>query len=425
MNKTMFCFFYHPHTYDMVPNAQMGLGLLSLATYADRLGAPVSVVNAQSLTIPEALSNIPECSYLMLYGCLIDLPILETIARYAKRSGAATIVCVGGPIANSVKEIRDVELVVPGFGEDFVSDVSHIRVVDFVRVIRRTKKEYCSLSKNINDYPFPDRSLLVGEYGGNIFKRKDAFCETSTTILTSRGCKYKCAFCSSGKELFLAEYKIGRIERELESCLSLGITNIRISDDNLVNSRTRLSQICGLFREAGIKWRASIRAVPSSIDMYEEMVFSGCEELSFGIESGDQHVLNVLQKGTTVQQNIDAISNANKAGVNITRALLMMGTPGETEETLGLNISWVEQACPNIVSLKIFVPYPNTHIYEHPSIYGYSLLSEYDTNNSAYRPDGTEAHANISTKEMSADLLTKQFHRMKEYLEMKGIENRG
>lgn len=413
--KYDFCFFYHPHSYDMVPDAQLGLGLLSLASYAKELGASVYVANAQSDTISESMHKMQKCKYLMMYGCLIDLPILNIISSIVKHDKIADYICVGGPIANSDVFLKDVDFLISGFGEDFVYDLYY----------QKPLKTKYGLFKDVNDYPFPDRSLICGSYGGNIFKREEAFCSSSTTLLTSRGCKYGCAFCQSGLETFFAEYDIDRIGKELESCLSLGINDIRISDDNLVNSKTRLSLLCDLFLMAGIRWRASIRVVPSSIDMYEEMVFSGCEELSFGIESGDQYVLDTLEKGIKVQQNIDAIKNAKKAGVNTTRALLMMGTPGETKETFDLNVAWIEEAQPDIVSLKIFVPYPNTKIFNEPEKYNCFLLPLKNANNSAYRPDGTIATANIMTKEMGASQLTAQFHKLKNYLEEKGIENRG
>lgn len=416
--KYDFCFFYHPHPYDISPDAQLGLGLLSLATYTKNLGASVCVINAQSENIAKALQRIPKCKYLMLYGCLVDLEILSIVATCVKFNQRVDYVYVGGPIAKSNKEMKYVDAIVDGFGEDFVGDLCY----GFNPMNNKIK---VGIIKNINEYPFPDRSLLNGNYGGSIFKRQEASCEISTTILTSRGCKCKCAFCSSGLDSFYGEYKIDRIEKELESCLSLGIRDIRISDDNLISNRKRLSQICSLFEEAGIRWRASIRTFPNNIEMYEEMVLSGCEELSFGVESGDQDVLNILNKGAKIEQNTEAIKNANKAGIGTTRALLMMGTPGETNNTLFLNVHWIERAKPDIVSLKIFVPYPGTDIYDNPEKYNCTLLPTIDMNNSAYRPDNSQAFANIAIEGMRSAVLTTQFHRLKGYLEERGIENRG
>jgi radical SAM superfamily enzyme YgiQ (UPF0313 family) len=414
MKQADLVFLYHPHTYDIDPGAQVGLGLLLLATYAKKLGAHVRVINAQSLTAAEAASElIPKCRVLLMYGCLIDQPIIQLLALCAK--GRADVVCVGGPIAETA-EVANVDWVIKGFGEDFIETIISGKSGEW-------NAEH--LRYNINYYPFPDRTLIEGPYGGNIFTNGTKKCEVSTTLLTSRGCRYKCAFCTSGCETFFQEYSLERIEKELEHCLGLGLNNIRISDDNLVSNRSRLRALCNLFEDAKIRWRGSIRVSPSSVGMYRMMKESGCDELSFGIESGDQEVLNLMNKGVSVVHNIKAIQNAKKAGV-LTRALMMMGTPGETRDTLYKNMGFVEQAQPDMVSLKMFVPYPGTDIYRNPKKYRCQVhLPLAEVNNSAYRPDGAEPKANIDSEELYQEELTEQFHHMKSYLEMGGVENRG
>jgi radical SAM superfamily enzyme YgiQ (UPF0313 family) len=417
MKQADLVFLYHPHTYDIDPGAQVGLGLLLLATYAKELGANVRVINAQSMAIAETCGIIPKCRVLLMYGCLIDKPLIEAIARNVRCQ--ADLIVVGGPIAIT-PEIDNVDWVIKGFGEDFIETL----------VSGKSGKWDCEhLRYSIDRYPFPDRTLIEGGYGGNIFTNGSKGCKVSTTLLTSRGCRYNCAFCTSGSEKFFEQYSIERIEKELEHCLSLGLGDIRISDDNLMNNRGRLNELCNLFKEAKIRWRGSIRVVPSSVEMYQMMKESGCEELSFGIESGDQEVLNLMNKGIKVENNVKAIRNAKEAGV-LTRALMMMGTPGETRDTLYANMSWVELAEPDMVSLKMFVPYPGTEIYYDPEKYKCKIhLPLVEVNNSAYRPDRSEPKSNIDSDTDGDGLfqeeLTYQFEKMKSYLETKGIENRG
>jgi len=406
-----FCFFYHPRPYEMDPESQVGLGLLSLATYAKELGATVKVINAQGDSLDEAYKKVPKCKYLMLYGCMVDTPIINSfILRHDN-------CIVGGPIALSPERISThVLALLRGPGED---------VVYYLHKGDSFPQYYNIdvLNKDINKYPFPDRSLLEGKTGGNIFKKSK--CEVSTTILTSRGCKFKCTFCTSGSNDFYQDYTIGRIEKELEHCLSLGIKNIRVSDDNLITNTIRLNTLCALFKDAGVSWRASIRTFPNYIGLYRQMVKAGCKELSFGIESGDQHVLDILNKGLRVSHNTKAVQKALWAGIEVVRALMIMGTPGETKGTLEKNIEWVNEANPTIVSLKMFVPYPGTAIHNMPGKFGCTLFPIEDANFFAYRPDGSTIKAHIATEDMSRGELTNQFYYMKSYLERKGIENRG
>ncbi len=417
-----FCFLYHPHPYEVDPNSQIGLGLLSLATYAKSLGASVKVINTQDKDVLYALEQIPKCKNLMLYGCLVDAPILNEICKEIHRVRFYTIsspkIYIGGPIAKSPYDL-DVSTVnawIDGPGEDFIYFVCCGKEFNgSITVVR--------LLKNINEYPFPDRSLLEGTTGGNIFKKSE--CEVSTTLMTSRGCQFKCAFCASGNNPFFQTYDLSRIEKELEHCLSLGIKNFRISDDHFMHNKERLISLCKLFKEAEITWRASTRTLPNDIWLYRMIVESGCKELSFGIESGDQFVLDYLGKNIKVHHNTQAIQNANQAGIEVTRALLIMGSPGETPKTLERNIKWVEEAQPTIVSLKMFVPYPGTAIHDDPRKFECKLFSITDANFFAYRPDGSMVKAHIAISAMTRKELTNQFHCMRHYLEKKGVENRG
>ena len=105
---------------------------------------------------------------------------------------------------------------------------------------------------------------------------------------------------------------------------------------------------------------------------------------------------------------------------------MMMGTPGETKNTLYRNLSFVDEAKPDMVSLKMFVPYPGTDIYHNPEKYKCKIhLPLAEVNNSAYRPDGSEPKANIDAHELFQEELNWQFNRMKSYLETRGVENRG
>jgi hypothetical protein len=93
-------------------------------------------------------------------------------------------------------------------------------------------------------------------------------------------------------------------------------------------------------------------------------------------------------------------------------------------------MSWVELAEPDMVSLKMFVPYPGTEIYYDPEKYKCKIhLPLVEVNNSAYRPDRSEPKSNIDSDTDGDGLfqeeLTYQFEKMKSYLETKGIENRG
>lgn len=430
-----FVFLYHPHIYETVPSAQIGLGILSVATYARDLGASVRVINAQAETVERAIKLIPPCDYLCFYGCLVDTDIINAIAKAAKLRRLCNHVIVGGPIGKSPRYLQApaVDIVHDGPGEPFIwrllhgwiSACSSNYAPSFYGSIPKLCSEWAL--EDIEKYPFPDRTLVKGPLGGRIFVRSDEEEEEqSTTILMSRGCRHRCAFCSSANGSQPQSYSLERIEAELDHCISLGLRNIRVSDDNIMDDPQRLKSICRLLRDRSIKWRGSLRVTNHDVELYRLMARSGCEELSFGVESGDQEVLNALRKGTKVCHNTEAVQNAKKAGIKVVRALMMMATPGESRKTLKQNKAWVRQARPDIVSLKVFVPYPGTDIFDSPAKYSCKLLHRSDHNNSSYRPDDSLPAANIYLPgKMTAEELTQQFLEMRSWLEHYGIENRG
>ena len=387
---------YHPKPYLQNPTAQYGLGLLALATLAAECGCDVSVIDGQGSPrewIPDATADV-----WLLSACLVDTPIINHLIENVEGH-----VVVGGPISHSPQVVSPRAIVVAGPGEPHIEHLC----------TGNGKDHYLDFDR----YPIPDRSLLY-HYGGNIYHPHSGVrSSVSSTLLTSRGCEYWCAFCTSGTSgNGVHNYPINRIDKELEQIVGLGITHIRISDDNIMASPKRLVEVCHLLRNAGVQWRASIRVSDATKDIYEEMASSGCIEVSFGVESGDPKVLRTLRKGARIEQTERSILRASLAGLHV-RMLMMMGTPGERPETLELNKRFVEKFPDSVVSLGIFYPFPGTQIYQNPSKFGCTLEPSADPNICAFRPNGDSPEANIAIiGGMTKDELTKQFLEMRQFL---------
>ena len=406
MGSEKIYFLYLPKPYLVNPNAQLGLGLLCIATYAKELGADIQILNAQGK--PSSWKpQIPKNSTVCISACLVDYPILNGILTHLK--DCYTV--VGGPISKSKEAIQRASEIVDGLGEPWVE-----------QFLLGT-----ALNKTLEDYPIPDRSLLGDFTGGNIFHpNAGEQSNRSTTLLTSRGCIYECAFCSSGNCKDVYEYSLERVEKELQQIHSLGIKYLRVSDDNILLDQDRLFKLCDLLKRYGFTWRASIRTHPNDAYIYQYMKKSGCIELSFGIESADPDVLRIMTKGSTIDNNQAALENALSAGINNSRILLMMGTPGETRKTLELNKRFVECFPKSSVSMCAFYPFPGTKIYENPEKYGCRIDNESNPNICLHRADGTIAESHISIIDgLSREELNEQLNAMKTFLEERGQLNHG
>jgi len=90
---------------------------------------------------------------------------------------------------------------------------------------------------------------------------------------------------------------------------------------------------------------------------------AGCHILYFGIESGSQKILNIIQKGITLTQSEKAVQIAKKANIN-TLGSFIIGIPGETKQTIKKTIKFVKKLSPSLAQFTICTPYPGTKLFK-------------------------------------------------------------
>ena len=122
-------------------------------------------------------------------------------------------------------------------------------------------------------------------------------------------------------------------------------------------------------------WRCSVRAESLSPEVCKTLRKGGCKEVSVGIESGDQRVLNGLKKKTKVEKMKEGCLNAKKEGLNV-RALFMIGTPMEREDTPEINRDYIEDLAFDMITLSTFIPLPGTDIWNQASAYNCQVLTK-------------------------------------------------
>jgi radical SAM superfamily enzyme YgiQ (UPF0313 family) len=121
-----------------------------------------------------------------------------------------------------------------------------------------------------------------------------------------------------------------------------------------------------------MKWRACTRVNLKNPKLFEYMAARGCTELAFGIEHGSARMLKLMNKGTTPEANEIGLKIAQDAGI-IGRAYLMIGFPGENEESIAELEEWVLRVKPDAVILSLFQPFPGSDVWNHPERYGVEL----------------------------------------------------
>jgi len=191
------------------------------------------------------------------------------------------------------------------------------------------------------------------------------------SLFTARGCPYGCKFCADARTK-LREETLERIEAELVMLKSIGVGALRLQDDTFTIREERCMQLADLFAKYGMKWRACTRVNLRNPRLFEYMAERGCTELAFGVEHGSAKMLKAMAKGTTPEANELGIKMCQAAGM-VAKAFLIIGFPGETEETIREMEEWVLRVKPDLLSLSLFQPFPGCDVFNHPENYGVEI----------------------------------------------------
>jgi radical SAM superfamily enzyme YgiQ (UPF0313 family) len=202
-------------------------------------------------------------------------------------------------------------------------------------------------------------------------------------LMTSRGCPYACSFCFKG--VFGREWRTrspASVLAEWEWLVRRhGAREIAVQDDSFNIDRDRALAICRLVAGAGFRaaWSTpnGIRADRVDAELLDAMRESGCVRVSFGVESGDQRILDALGKGETLDCMEKAFGLARKAGIRTT-GFFMFGNLGEDERTMDATTSFAIRVDPFYAQFTMATPYPGTGLYDEVVRNGELVVRDWD-----------------------------------------------
>lgn len=198
-------------------------------------------------------------------------------------------------------------------------------------------------------------------------------------MMTSRGCPYGCTFCDRGVfGNYVRAHSPERALDEIEELLDrYGAREIRFFDDTFTFSRKRVVKMCEMIIERGLRfpWTCLTRVTTVDKDLLRLMKEAGCWQVLYGLESGDPRMLKRLNKGSSVEQNAQAVQWALEVGLGV-RGDFIIGTPGETMESLENTLAFTKRIGLDYAHFNKFVPYPGTELYERLLAEGYEFDSK-------------------------------------------------
>jgi anaerobic magnesium-protoporphyrin IX monomethyl ester cyclase len=228
------------------------------------------------------------------------------------------------------------------------------------------------LPRKIEQIPWPAYSLFKIERYTNLQPLTDGLDRHARayTLLTSRGCPYQCVYCSKpitghtwrarSPEDVIAEWRY--LVQEM------GATEIGVTDDVWNLDLERAKTICRLLIAEGLNtvpWVTihGMRADHTDAELFRLMKQAGCKRVGFGVESGNQAVLDSIKKRQTLDDVRRAFREAKAARLQ-TMGFFIFGLPADTEESMEDTIRFALELDPDLANFMIAAPFPGTELWE-------------------------------------------------------------
>ncbi|MCL6451221.1 MAG: B12-binding domain-containing radical SAM protein [Acetobacteraceae bacterium] len=316
----------------------------------------------------------------------------RAVARAIKEAFPDTPLMMGGPHVTFADEetlaSSPVDVIVRGEGEASAVEVARCllegygELGDIQGVSLRTPNGFVRTAdrpplQNLDLLPLPARHLFpVRRYTGH-------------PIVSSRGCPFKCIFCSAGA-MAGGRYRLRRPEsvvREVAQTVEThGDARFLFVDDTLTSQIDRTVAMCRMLAEQcpGTSWKCESRVDVAHPSLFAVMRDAGCTGLQFGVESGDPGILRRIGKAITPQQVVRAVEAALSAGFDEVVCSFIIGHPFDNEETVGRTLELARflkdmgasgGRSRVAIRMTVLVPFPGTEVHRRASEWGLAILS--------------------------------------------------
>jgi radical SAM superfamily enzyme YgiQ (UPF0313 family) len=186
--------------------------------------------------------------------------------------------------------------------------------------------------------------------------------------MTSRGCPFRCAYCS-GHINFGRTHRFHSARRVIDEIKILmrdyKADSIQFFDETFTFSKPRVLELCDKMIEEKVKisWAAFSRVNTIDRELLEKMREAGCYQIFYGVESGNQRLLDLIHKDITLDQARKAIKLTREAGIE-SFASFMLALPTETMEESYKTIDFAIELDPDYAQFPITTPFPGTELYD-------------------------------------------------------------
>lgn len=251
----------------------------------------------------------------------------------------------------------------------------------------------------------------------------------ATTMFTSRGCGFSCAFCESGRQgvvwdRFVRFESLDIVEQQIREAKEQGYDCLAYYDDVLPIRKDRTLALMKLHNKYNMRWRCFLRtdlvSKNGGYDYLNEMKKGGLVEIFVGVESADNNVKAAIHKGTTIEQDTDVLRWCRALGIRM-KASFILGLPSESMDSMKKTRDWILEHRPDRVQVGRLIPFGGTPLH--------TRREEYDLKYEEQPPDewfysgdnGIGTKSFVSTSHLTRDEIDVFWHDLMAELKREGI----
>ncbi len=353
------------------------LGLGYMTAYLRKQGVPCEIVDGkfEGLTVASTARRIlsTQADIVGITMMTEDFGQAAEVAKRVKQDSPGATIVVGGPhpTAEPAKTLEDdphYDIAVAGEGEHTLhelalalsdgtkGDFAAIPGLAYRQSDKVVRTEVRPFLTTLDELPFP---------------AWDAYPVTSRTrfpLITGRGCPYGCIFCARPYGNRARYRDVDSVLDEVSYLLDrFQCRHISFFDETFTLNRQRTERLLDGFMERGyhrrVQWDCETRVDRVDKEFLAKLKAAGCVGVGFGIESGNDEILKIVNKGITKDQARQSVRAAKEVGLFV-QTYFILGYPFETRDTIRDTIRFARELDPNSAEFSLLTPLPGTQVYD-------------------------------------------------------------
>ncbi len=361
------------------------LGLCYLAANLEASHCVVEIIDGQAedLHNEDIIAKVNEGGF-ALVGISFMTPMFDDVKELTdaiKNACHDVKIIIGGPHSTALpqktlEEMPSVDFSCVGEGEHVIVDIvkhlngelpaKQINGISFRdnngTIVNNPARKG---EANLDTFPKPARHLLpMHKYKLTASRTQGSrYCPT---VIVARGCPFACSYCSHAFGRTFRRHSTERIVEELRELKEQhNVKQVNIEADTLTINKKFVHELCRGMIDAdlGLIWTCESRVDTIDEEMLGIMKKAGCWQMSLGVETGSQRLLDSIEKGLTKEKIRKAVHLARNAGIGI-RGFFMLGLPSETIAESMETINFAKELDPEWAQFTVTIPFPGTPMYE-------------------------------------------------------------